>query len=331
MSIPRATYGPTRAHLAAPRILVRVVRRAALALVLVAACKSDAPPPASPPPRRDAGAAILAAPIDATPAPDAEQFALFDHLAVRKVTRPTPPHPVEVPAGMLHKVTLAVTREGPYANPTLTAVTTPRPAWMQSRLGRNAIDRVWSQPDGSWIALAGDMVILVDRDHHPEIGLDFADLRTAAPSSGGVEIPDPGGDHAFVDRRLEIREVHRVTSSLVLLSTTDALPGDAKVLVAVDASTGEVVWQSRPNVAFNQLVIAGGHAIASTHVSGHWALSAIALDTGKIDASVPTKTGPYRLSVATDGSLYGVIDMAGDDGEGTKPFDLDATFSLDPP
>lgn len=303
-----------------------------LALALVAACKPDTAVPVGHDARPPAPAPV---PADATAALDAEAFALFDHLAIRTVKRPTSPRRVQLPAGALRTVKLAVVGEDAAASfGQLMPVVAGPPAWMQTRLGTTPITRFQPEPDGSSLAVAGQIVILVDRDHRAEVGLDFGELRARLSPEENPEAFE-GGDHAFTAFVLGIRQIHRVGALVVVATSLGTHEQD--VLIGVDAGTGEVAWVSRAGVAAEEIVIAGGHAVASAQIGGHWALVAIALDTGAIDASVRTKTGPYRLSagaVSPDGvlSIGGEIALRTDRVmDDVKPSKLVATATLAPP
>jgi hypothetical protein len=198
---------------------------------------------------------------------------------------------------------------------------------MQNHLGRSPIVQADEQPDGSWLARSGQIVILVDRAHHPEIGLDFSDVRSHIPDAENPEL-FMGGDHAFTANVLAISHAHR--SGGVLVIETSLGTHEEHVLLGVDVATGQIAWATPPGSAYDDFVLAGGHAIAMGRAGRGWILGAYALDTGARDGAIATKAGPYRLAHPEPTTIAGTMPPELDGFEPASPYELAATLAFDP-
>ncbi len=197
-----------------------------------------------------------------------------------------------LPDGGPAKIALALAREGRDESHHAWVRDAPLPPWMQTHVGPTRLEDAEIEDDGTSLARGRRLLVLVDRDRHAEIALDFS-----APT------PDPRVD-AEVTQPALISQFGLVGSrrvgSLVIVHSGEP---DGRLL-GVDATTGEIAWQTRPGLG-PWFAIAGDHAITSAQSHGRWSIVAVALDTGAIDATVATKHGAYRFWQATPGEIHG--------------------------
>ena len=235
-------------------------------------------------------------PVPDTRAPwaPAPAYAILDHAPLRRVTlgddQPSP--------STQRAPTLTVRSERPYyfghtlgASPTL-------PPWLEPRHGDQPVLTFHGELDGSWIALADTTAFLIDRDHHVELGLDFAWFHISPPR--------------FDSGRGFLIEAHRVGSRLIV-SGSD--PECGPYLASIDIATGRSAWvvqvgsNSAPGFAVTR-----GHVVTSEVAHDRFELVVRELGSGQIVATVPTKEGTYTLEARADGSLHGVIEALAADG-----------------
>ena len=172
------------------------------------------------------------------------------------------------------------------------------PPWLEPRHGDHAVLTFHGELDGSWIAITDTTVFLIDRDHHVEIGLDFAWFHLSPPRS------DSG--HAF------LIEAHRVGPN-VIVSGSD--PEAGPFLASIDIATGRSAWvvQIGGDAALG-FAVTRGYAVTSEFAHDHAELVVRELGSGDVVATVPTKEGTYTLETRADGSLHGVIEALAADG-----------------
>jgi len=224
-------------------------------------------------------------------------YAVLDHVPLRRVTLGS--RDAEAPTGY-HPPTLTVRGERPYYFGHTVGGFPPLPSWIEPHHGGQPISTFHSELDGSWIAIADTTVILIDRDHHAEVGLDFRWFKMFPPRPGDTD-----------DRGIVV-EAHRVGARLVVYGTD---PQGGPFLGAFDIATGRSVWvvqlhsDSVPGFAVTR-----GTAVTSEYVDEHPVLLVRELVSGAIVATVPTTEGDYTLDTRADGSLHGVIEALAQDG-----------------
>nr|HEX4313790.1 hypothetical protein [Kofleriaceae bacterium] len=252
---------------------------------VVAGSGSSAPAPADAAP-----AAIVIAPSDAS-AIDATQFALFDHLPFRIVKAiPAAPRPAP-PADLIDKPKLTVA-----ASTQAVDLKAEVPPWCQHAVKKQVMSVFHTMADGSSIGATANQVVLVDADHHAELGLDLSGLHGTETDEGGEANTTP---YSIVDA---VRD-----GDLVAVAMFDPMIDSTTILLAgIDARTGALLWQTEPGVAQPRIAIARGYVLASKGQT----LRAYRIDTGRAVASVTTPSASYNLQVGSGGAVIG----AGDDG-----------------
>ena len=262
----------------------REVRFTIVALLALPACapvdERLAPAPISP----------ATATRPATDAPTAKPTS-FAQLALRPVVRgPTAIAPV--PACKPPR--LVVRRERPYYfGHTLTGEPPNLPTWMPSQLGSEDFWRFHTEPDGRSLAIAGNIVVLVDRDHHPEVGLDFAGFRSNPTAHS------PNGD------AIAIIDAHRIGQLVIALAVTNE-PDEQSFLAAIDVTSAKSVWivpvSAVGSAAPPDFVLIGDFAVLAAVD-----LVVRELGSGQIVARVKTAWTEYTLYVRPNGALHGIV------------------------
>src|SRR5262249_2010896 len=117
------------------------------------------------------------APVVRAPWAPVPAYAVLDHAPLRRVTVGDT-HPA---AATARPPSLRRQRERTsYFGHPLGAPPT-LPPWLEPRHGDQAVLTFHGELDGSWIAITDTTVFLIDRDHHVEIGLDFAWFHMSPP------------------------------------------------------------------------------------------------------------------------------------------------------
>jgi hypothetical protein len=220
--------------------------------------------------------------IDAPPAIDAMQFAIFDHVAIHDM-KTQGRAKLGWPAGAAKRPPKIAATPSDKEHPVIEF-----PPWMQQSIGRVPIVVAHVEADGSAIVTSNTGVVaLVDADHRVEYGLDLAHTEPA----------------------FRVEDAHRV-GSIVIVAATD--PNDAMsfdypehFLVAIDATTGTFAWRSERGTTSPRFAMWGGYAITSV---GHQ-IRAYAVDTGALAAAVNVKSGPFQLVTDATG-IHGVPDSS---------------------
>jgi hypothetical protein len=146
------------------------------------------------------------------------------------------------------------------------------------------------EADGSALLWSGHRIVLLDKNRRPEASLNFEPLRGDL-----VRHVFLCCDHAVVDRGTVLGEPRRI-GNVIFTIASDMERDDMDCILAVDPFAAVTLWKTPHGVAPTGFEIVRGHAIASSKVSGRWALVVVELDTGKIVDRVPTARGPYRLT-----------------------------------
>jgi hypothetical protein len=228
------------------------------------------------------------------PAPPPPAYVVLDHVPLRRVTLGS--GYVEPPAGY-HPPTLTVRGERPYYFGHTVGGWSPLPAWIEPHHGDQPVTTLHRELDDSWLAIADTTVILIDRDHHAEVGLDFGWFRMFASHNAD---------------RVVVVEAHRVGTRVIAYGTD---PEGGPFLASIDIATGTSAWvvqlhsDSVPGFA-----VSHGTAITSEYVDEHPALVVRELVSAGVVGTVATKDGQYTLDTRADGSLHGVVEALAEDG-----------------
>jgi hypothetical protein len=231
-------------------------------------------------------------------ASNAPGYAILDHVPLRRVTLGDR----EVGVATAHAPAVTIRAERPYYFGHEVGGPPVLPSWVESHHGDQPVTTFHRELDGSWIAIADNTVILIDRDHRAQLGLDFDWFRMFAPPH------HPESEHA----RVTIVEAHRVGSRVIAYGTD---PEGGPFLASIDIATGASAWvvqlhtDSIPNFA-----VTSRYAVISGFGSANPELVVRELATGSIVATAPTKEGEYTLDTRADGSLHGVIEALAQDG-----------------
>jgi hypothetical protein len=182
------------------------------------------------------------------------------------------------------------------------------PYWLESHHRDQIVLDFHGELDGSWIAIAGNTVFLIDRDHHVELGLDFDWFHLTDPR--------PGDEGTTM-----IVEAHRVGSRIVAYA---ADPQAGPFLASIDIATGRSVWAEQIQAnSVAGFAVARGYVITSEPTRDEGVQLVVReLAAGRIIATVPTKDGPYSLEATTDNHIHGVVEALAEDGF-TSQIDID--------
>lgn len=278
------------------------------ALVLAACACRGSSAPERVPITAQAGSADASTLHVPDPSPDP---AISDQLQVLTVSRGKP-RTAPLPEGK-HAPHLAVVAERELEGPP-TSVAEVRPPWLPKEFREEPL-RVHVELDGTAVAIARHTLVLLDRRHQPEVGLDFTEFRGDL-----IQRVTLGGDHTFLDNGTVVHEGRRI-DKLVIAAGSDAGRDDKDFLVAIDAADGRAYWKTSHGVAPEGFEIVDGHAISSTRSE----LLVVELDTGRIVQRVRIAHGPYRLALDAKGVLRGrrlASEIATSDG---RSFELELT------
>ena len=233
-----------------------------------------------------------------SPQASVSPYAILDHVPLRRVTLGS--RDAEAPESY-HPPKLTVRSEKPYYFGHTVGGFSPLPPWVEPQHGDQPVSTFHGELDGSWIAIAGTTVILIDRDHHAEVGLEFRWFRMFPPRH------DSDGDD-----RLYVIEAHRVGSRLIAYGMD---PQGGPFLASIDIATGLSVWAVQLNAdSVPGFAVTHGVAVTSEYMDEHAVLVERELVSGRIVATVPTSEGQYTLEARADGSLHGVIEALAWDG-----------------
>jgi hypothetical protein len=244
-------------------------------------------------------------PVIATPAISTSVVAELGDFVIRPVVRgPTGVAPM--PPGKPPRIVVCCERPY-YFGHTIGGELPDLPPWMPAQINGEAIWAFHAEPDGRAIAMIQTAVILIDRDHRIELGLDLAAFRsTPGPRPTNRNADSPSIPVEEIAASVVI-DAHRVGNTVIVLGLD--CDHDRGFLAAIDPTTAKSIWSTPTNATGYgeppNFVVIGGYAILDGTNGPE--LVVRELGSGHIVSRVPTQSTSYTVDLRPDGTLHGIV------------------------